>query len=304
MFLTCPELYHFQSRFHKSRTSNVVFLHYNHFVFWISSKMDIIDKVAIVTGGLGGIGFSTVQHLLREKVQYVAIFDLPEYDSPHVVEGLKKLEEEFGKGKFGYYHVDVANTESFTAAYAKVVEHKGYVDILVNNAAVADDKDIDLTINVNLTAVIKGVLHAVEQMGVHKNHKGGVVVNIASFLGLVNRPLAPVYNASKHGVVSFVRSMKQHNKTLGVRVVCICPGMTRTNMVGLDTFRKTMFDFVPTEMIKEALSVQLQKPDNVASAIVEIIKKGDEGDVWVAQNDEPPFAVEEIKDVEKMKIPF
>ena len=53
---------------------------------------------------------------------------------------------------------------------------------------------------------------AIDNMGKHKNHKGGVVVNIASFLGLVNNPSFPVYNATKHGVVSFVRSMKVTNQ--------------------------------------------------------------------------------------------
>lgn len=121
-------------------------------------------------------------------------------------------------------------------------------------------------------------------MGVHKNHNGGVVVNIASFLGLVTRPAAPVYNATKHGVVSFVRSMKvrvnripllnyfanwnlfdlltldqEHNKAVGVRIVCICPGMTQTNLIGVDTWRKTMLDLVKTQDIEDAFSVHLQK---------------------------------------------
>lgn len=49
---------------------------------------------------------------------------------------------------------------------------------------------------------------AIERMGTHKGHKGGSVVNISSIYGLINIPLIPVYNATKHAVVSFVRSMK------------------------------------------------------------------------------------------------
>ena len=49
---------------------------------------------------------------------------------------------------------------------------------------------------------------AVNYMSKKNAHKGGIVVNVASFLGLIDAPQCPVYNATKHAVVSYVRSMK------------------------------------------------------------------------------------------------
>lgn len=55
---------------------------------------------------------------------------------------------------------------------------------------------------------MKCTMHAVERMGIHRLGKGGVVVNIGSIFGLTNTSVIPVYNATKHAVVSFVRSLK------------------------------------------------------------------------------------------------
>ena len=53
---------------------------------------------------------------------------------------------------------------------------------------------------------------------------GGVVVNVASLAGLMPLPVAPVYAATKAGVVNFSRSLEHVAKTHGVRVNCLCPG--------------------------------------------------------------------------------
>lgn len=49
---------------------------------------------------------------------------------------------------------------------------------------------------------------AIDYMGKHKEGKGGIVVNISSILGLLNPPTVPIYAATKHAIISFVRSMK------------------------------------------------------------------------------------------------
>ncbi|XP_008204393.1 15-hydroxyprostaglandin dehydrogenase [NAD(+)] [Nasonia vitripennis] len=266
--------------------------------------MDINDKVAIVTGGIKGIGFVTVQHLLRHGAHYVAIFDLLVAESDVVRTAFKTLEQEFDKVRFGYYHCNVVNHEEFIAQYNDVTQSIRNVDILVNNAGICNDNDPDLTIAVNITAVIKCTMYAVERMGTHRLGKGGIVVNIGSIFGLTNIPTIPVYNATKHAVVSFVRSLKEHNENLGMRIVCLCPGMTKTSMTTDYNPRAILLDFIPRNVINDNLELYLQDPNNVAAAIVEIVKRGKGGDVWLVQNGESPFNTKDVTKVKELRTEF
>lgn len=109
--------------------------------------------------------------------------------------------------------------EFFIAAcFKKIIDLQQYVDILINNAGVLVDKDVDKNIDVNFVsdfavkntknytkngeyselqkAVVKGTVTAIECMWKGKGGKGGAVVNVSSFAGLINNSVAPVYNAS------------------------------------------------------------------------------------------------------------
>ncbi|XP_032454719.1 alcohol dehydrogenase 1-like [Nasonia vitripennis] len=104
-------------------------------------------------------------------------------------------------------------------------------------------------------------------MGNHKGGKGGVVANIASIVGLMITPAAPIYAATKHDIISFVKSMEGHNETLGVRVVCICPHLTDTSMVANLEEKNLLLDFCK-DLIHESYKTMKQKPETVASAII------------------------------------
>lgn len=70
-------------------------------------------------------------------------------------------------------------------------------------------------------------------MGKDKGGKGGVIINIASILGLQESPAAPVYTGTKHFVVGFSRSLgdSYHFNRTGVKIVTMCPGVTYTGLV-------------------------------------------------------------------------
>ncbi|XP_001605645.1 alcohol dehydrogenase [Nasonia vitripennis] len=265
--------------------------------------MEIKNKVAIVTGGIGGIGLVTVQHLIRSKIQFVAIIDLPKSDSEAAVANLSKLNKEFGKGSYQYYSCDLTNIQEFRAIYEKVIALKKYVDILINAAGILNDNAMNLCINVNFTAVVNSSMIAIEHMRKDKGGKGGVVVNVASIAGIVDFPYNPIYNATKHAVVAFARSLKPHNKIIGVRVVCICPGVTDTGLVAFDHLYKSLFDFIDPKIVDDFRDkVCCQSPDNVASAITKIILKGKDGAVWVVENDDPPYAVREMLNAQELRV--
>ncbi|OXU22678.1 hypothetical protein TSAR_001143 [Trichomalopsis sarcophagae] len=249
---------------------------------------DIKDKVIIVTGGANGIGLECVLEFLEKGARYVAIFDItPENFTAD------KLQEEFGTHRVDLYHCDIANEEEFRSNFKKVIEKYNYVDILINDAGVANENDTARLLDVNVKGTILGNLIAIEHMGKHKGGRGGVVVNVASVIGLLNCHVLPVYSASKHAIVSFTRSMKSNYDRIGVKIIAVCPGHTRTKLnfeLAVET-SVNYLDFIPQESIDKFNKSKLQYPDNVSDAIMDLITDAEPGTVWVVENDEPHFKI-------------
>ncbi|MBV8063140.1 MAG: SDR family oxidoreductase, partial [Nevskia sp.] len=111
------------------------------------------------------------------------------------------------------------------------------LDVLVNNAGVADLRDVEAeslehwrkTLAVNLDGVFLGTQAAIARM----KGRGGSIVNIASIEGLLGEPLIPAYNASKGGVRIFSKSAAIHCARSGynIRINSVCPGFAETQMV-------------------------------------------------------------------------
>jgi NAD(P)-dependent dehydrogenase (short-subunit alcohol dehydrogenase family) len=135
--------------------------------------------------------------------------------------------------------LDVTSPEQWESAVAKVVSSFGGLHVLVNNAGIADIRNIEeetlagfrKTLAVNLDGVFLGTQRAIAQM---KNNGGGSIINMASIEGLIGDPSLPAYNASKGGVRLFTRSAATHCARAGyaIRVNCICPGFIETPIHG------------------------------------------------------------------------
>lgn len=82
-------------------------------------------------------------------------------------------------------------------------------------------------------AVVRGTLLGLQYMGKDKGGRGGVIVNTASVLGLEPIAACPIYCASKSFVVGLCRSLAKpwHWNRTGVKVICLCPGITDTLLV-------------------------------------------------------------------------
>ncbi|XP_032458036.1 alcohol dehydrogenase 1 [Nasonia vitripennis] len=255
--------------------------------------MNVKDKVAIVTGGTGGIGFATVQALLRHGAKYVAIFDL---DSMHTraASCIHKVEEEFGKDKADFYTCDVTIQSEFAARYDEIVGMQRTVDILVNYASIASEPRAHHMIDINLTAVVTCTLIGIDRMGRHHNGRGGAIVNVCSVFGLTTSPAFPIYTATKYGVYGFTKSLKDHYEHLGVRVMAVCPGLTETSLLHQNLKEETL-NFIPEKYLNQAFqcSKYIQSPANVGAAIVKMIEKAEAGAIWVSEDNEPPYAVQD-----------
>ncbi|MGI1772223.1 SDR family oxidoreductase [Streptococcus uberis] len=186
--------------------------------------LNIAGKTVIVTGASSGIGKSIVEELLKLDVK-VANFDITdnEIDHPNLF----------------YVKVDVTSRKEVEDGVAKVVEHFGTVDALVNNAGIniprllVDHKDPhgkyeldDATFDKITTINQKGlylVSQAVARILVEK--KSGVIINMASEAGLEGSEGQSAYAATKAAVYSYTRSWSKELGKHGVRVVGIAPGI-------------------------------------------------------------------------------
>jgi len=186
------------------------------------------DRVAVVTGAGSGIGKSTAR-LLAGQGAIVAVNDLDPAAASAVVAIIT------GEGGLALAIAGDAADEAFVDdAVAEVMGLRGRLDILVNNAGIsvsspAEDFDAwDRVIRTNLysqffwsRAVGKAAMIPA---------KRGAIVNVASIAGLAAVPNQIGYVVSKHGVVGLTRSLAVEWGRYGIRVNCVCPGITATEM--------------------------------------------------------------------------
>ena len=212
--------------------------------------MRIEDKVAVITGAGTGIGRAIALEFAREGAK-VLIAELDETSG-------RAVTDEIG-GEARFRRCDTAKEEDVRAAIEEAVEAFGRLDIMVNNAGVAE-QDWDTTLAINLSGVYYGCKHAAETMAASG---GGVIINLASVLGLVGigGPSDP-YVAAKHGVVGLTRNFAITFGGRGVRVNCINPGFIETAM----TRGFWEADAVRSQIESQTPMGRFGKPEEIAKA--------------------------------------
>ncbi|XP_037945958.1 alcohol dehydrogenase-like [Teleopsis dalmanni] len=132
-----------------------------------------------------------------------------------------------------------------------------------------------------LTGLIETTLVAVPIMSKSESGRGGLIVNVASVLGLEPGPFAAVYSATKHGVVGFTRSLADphYNNITGISYIAICPGATVTGLldtfVGVDTFEMSK------PISERIIKAKNQTAEECAEAMMQAIEKAENGSVWI-----------------------
>jgi 2-hydroxycyclohexanecarboxyl-CoA dehydrogenase len=218
-------------------------------------------KVALVTGGAGGIGSATASRLAAEGAR-VAVCDL---------DGAAAGELAADLGGLGL-ELDVRSDEAIAAALAATEERLGPIDVLVNNAGVGGELFFGQTppevwdnlIAVNLRGVL-AVTHAV--LPGMQRRGGGAIVNVASEAGRVGSQLAVVYSATKAGVVGFTKALAKESARFGVRVNAVAPGPIDTQMVRAAGALGEIGERMVQGMIDSTALKRLGEPEEVAAAI-------------------------------------
>ncbi|HCO59444.1 MAG TPA: 3-beta hydroxysteroid dehydrogenase [Porticoccaceae bacterium] len=190
------------------------------------------DKVCLITGGTAGIGYASAE-LFGQEGGKIAITDI------RPAEGEAAANALCDKGYEAIFvEQDVTDEARWPEVVAEVVDKFGRLDVLVNNAGVGQETDLEnsdlahwrFVNSVNMEAVFMGTQNAIKQM---KLNGGGSIINISSIEGLVGDPKFGAYNASKGGVRLFTKSAALYcaEKKYNIRVNSVHPGFTQTPLL-------------------------------------------------------------------------
>jgi 2-hydroxycyclohexanecarboxyl-CoA dehydrogenase len=220
----------------------------------------LTGKVAIVTGAARGLGRGIAERLASEGAT-VAVTDVN-------AEGVRQAAQELG-GKAIGLPCDVSDYDSVEAMVSQVKEQLGRIDVLVNNAgwdkaAPFLDLERDLwprIIGINLYGVLN-TSHVI--LPIMAEQGGGSVVNVSSDAGRVGSSGEAVYSAAKGGTIAFTKSTARELARKGVRVNCVCPGPSDTQLFAdfageNQSLREALIKAIPMR--------RLGQPEDVAAAV-------------------------------------
>jgi NAD(P)-dependent dehydrogenase (short-subunit alcohol dehydrogenase family) len=188
----------------------------------------LAGKVAVITGGAGGIGRATAERFAAEGAK-VAVVDLDEAAGTAVAESVDGM----------FVKVDVTSAAEVEALYEAVSTKFGGIDICFNNAGISppdDDSILDTGLEawrrvqeVNLTSVYLCCKYGIPHL---LARGGGSVINTASFVATMGAATSQIsYTASKGGVLAMSRELGVQFARRGVRVNALSPGPVNTPLL-------------------------------------------------------------------------
>jgi len=229
-------------------------------------KNSFTGKVALVTGGAGGIGAEIARALIEEGAA-VSIFDTNAEAISNVISSLNSTK---AIGKV----VDVRSQKSVGEAVSEVVSHFGGVDILIAAAGGSlgtprdldeiSEEDLDLVIDVN----IKGTFHCAKAViPSMKSRGGGAIVTFSSIGGRSASPVTGVpYAAAKAGIIGLTRRLAREVGSDGIRVNAIAPGLFLTGRL------QGMFDKMSPAEQKEVLDgIPLKRMPRIEECVAPVL---------------------------------
>ena len=222
--------------------------------------MRLASKVALVSGGAGGIGEAVVRRFVKEGA-LVGIGDVDEANAQALAAQLRA-----DGASVMAFALDVTQASQWRAAVATMQDAHGRLDILVNNAGVyqrrgledISEEDWDRVMDVNAKGVLLGAQAVVDPM----RSGGGAIVNISSTAG-IRASLATHYGASKGAVRLMSKSIAVHQARHGIRCNSVHPGPVATQMG---------YEAVPESVRADSLARvplgRFAQPDEVAAAVL------------------------------------
>ncbi len=213
-----------------------------------------MSKVALVTGGTGGIGQAIIKQLVEDGFTVHFTFGRD-------VESKDKLESEF-PGVVGHQFDARNDLEAFTSFVAEFER----IDVLVNNLGITNDKliaqmseeDFMNVLDVNLNSTFKMSKVVVKKMS---KQKYGKIINMSSVIGITGNIGQSNYAASKAGLIAFSKSLAYEYARKNVTVNVVAPGFIKTPMTD------SLGEKVINEILSKIPLKRLGEPKDVANVV-------------------------------------
>ena len=188
------------------------------------NKINLENRVAIVTGGAQGFGLAITKRFIESGARVIIWDKDTEYLNKVDLKNTQKIE------------VDVSNYKSVENAFAESLTHENKIDILINNAGIAGPnfktwdyplEEWQKVIDIDLT----GVFYCCKTIVPHfiKNNYGRIV-NISSIAGKEGNPNAMPYSAAKAGVIALTKSLGKELAENNISVNCVTPAPAKTRI--------------------------------------------------------------------------
>ena len=222
--------------------------------------MSMNNKVALVTGGARGIGRAICRSLANDGFKIAINYNNSEKYAQSLKDELSQITDA------EIFRCDVSDADAVRKMFSEVSRKLGNVDVLVNNAGVAEqvlftditDEMWQRMINTNLSSAFYCSREALKNM---INEKNGVIINIASMWGEVGASMEVHYSTAKAGLIGMTKALAKEVGLSGVRVNAISPGVVLTDM--MNTFSEEDKEALKEETPLNALGT----PEDIADAV-------------------------------------
>ena len=191
-----------------------------------NQEKNIVNKVVVVTGGARGIGAEIVKFLAKLGYKVVLNYNKSESYAQDVKKELNDVE---------IFKADVSKKEEANALIDFAIKKKKKIDVLINNAGIAQtklfteitDEDWNNIIGTNLNSAFYCSREAVKNM-IH--NKSGLIINISSIWGITGASCEVAYSTSKAAINGFTKALAKELGPSNIRVNAIAPGIINTEM--------------------------------------------------------------------------
>ena len=215
-----------------------------------------MSKTIVITGGSDGLGKTLTETFSKENNVII------------IATNEEKMNLVAKENNCSYKVCDVSNYEKVEKAISEIIEEYKKIDVLINNAGLWIQEELDTNdsdriksvIEVNLLGTINVSKAVIPSM---KENKDGLIININSQAGINHKAERVVYNASKWGVTGFSKSLQDEVAKYGIRVTDVMPGMMKTDMFNKMNISKNMANGLDTKDVARLIQFIIDTPSSV-----------------------------------------